>query len=54
LKTHSRLDSLEIVEGYAELKTGLRGERGGERNHDLLLVGPGGCVRTISTGARKF
>src|SRR5690349_2326666 len=35
LKTHSRLDGLEIVEGYAELKTGLRGER----NHDLLLLG---------------
>jgi hypothetical protein len=30
---------LELIEGYAELKTKLRGERGGERNHDLLLVG---------------
>ena len=38
-KTHPRLHGLELVEGYAELKTGLRGERGGERNHDLLLVG---------------
>ena len=39
LETNPRLDDLEIVEGYAELKTKLRGERGGERNHDLLLVG---------------
>jgi hypothetical protein len=39
LRTHPRLDGLEIIEGYAELKTNLRGERGGERNHDLLLVG---------------
>jgi hypothetical protein len=39
LETHPRLGGLEITDGYAELKTGLRGERGGERNHDLLLVG---------------
>jgi hypothetical protein len=30
---------LELIEGYAELKTKLRGERGGDRNHDLLLIG---------------
>jgi hypothetical protein len=39
LDTSERLAGLEIVEGYAELKTGLRGESGGERNHDLLVVG---------------
>jgi hypothetical protein len=39
LTTHPRLDGLELNEGYAELRTKLRGERGGERNHDLLLVG---------------
>lgn len=39
LETHPRLAGLQLIEGHAELKTGLRGERGGERNHDLLLVG---------------
>jgi len=39
LETHPRLAGLELVQGFAEHKTKLRGERGGDRNHDLLLVG---------------
>jgi hypothetical protein len=39
LGTHPRLEGIELLEGYAEHKTKLRGERGGDRNHDLLLVG---------------
>jgi hypothetical protein len=42
LASHPSLEGLKLVEGYAEHKTALRGERGGPRNHDLLLVGK--CV----------
>jgi hypothetical protein len=39
LLQHPLLAGLSLTAGYAEHRTHLRGERGGPRVHDLLLVG---------------
>jgi hypothetical protein len=39
LSAHPSLEGLQLLEGYAERETYLRGESGGPRVHDLLLVG---------------
>ncbi len=39
LAQHPLLEGLELLEGWAEYKTDLRGENRGPRVHDLLVVG---------------
>jgi hypothetical protein len=45
--SHPTLTGLELREGFAELKTDLRGEQRGPRNHDLLLVAEADVGRVV-------
>jgi hypothetical protein len=47
LTAHPLLRELVLTEGYAEHETPLRGERGGPRNHDLLLVGTAAAGKVV-------
>src|SRR5262249_8573057 len=47
LTAHPALRDLQLLEGWAEHKTSLRGERRGPRVHDLLLVGQSAAGRVV-------